>query len=355
MPDARVITCVEAIREATEQAMAADERVIVIGEGVPDPKAIFGTTLGLREKYGPGRVMDMPVSENGLTGICIGAALRGLKPIMTHQRVDFSLYALEQIINNAAKWSFMFGDDQPVPLVIRMVIGRGWGQGAQHSQSLQAIFAHIPGLTVVMPALPADAKGLLLASIASGKPVIFIEHRWIHGLSGPVPAAPYEMALGRAVVRRVGTDVTVVASSYMTVEALRAAEVLAGEHVAAEVVDLRTIAPLDVETILASVRKTGRLLVADSGWQSFGVAAEIIASVTEANTELKGPPQRVTLPDMPIPSAPSLAQSHYPTYRDIAERVFGMLGKDSRSLSRVWEIEENVPHDVPDLSFTGPF
>ena len=295
----------------------------------------------------------MPVAENGLTGICVGAALAGLRPIITHQRVDFSLYALEQIINNAAKWRFMFGDLQTVPLVVRMIIGRGWGQGAQHSQALQALFAHVPGLTVVMPALPADAKGLLLASIASEEPVIFLEHRWLHGLTGPVPAAPYEMLLGKAAVRRAGEDVTIVASSYLTVDALRAAQELTKINVQAEVIDLRTIKPLDLKTILRSVRKTRRLLVADSSWASFGVASEVIARVAESGFSLKSAPQRVTLPDMSTPSASSLTRHFYPDYRTIMSRVLVMLGRPTRDSVPLAPLE--APHDVPDVSFTGPF
>ena len=360
MTKERVRTGAEALREATEQAMTADERIILIGEGVPDPKGIFGTTLGLREQFGSDRVFDMPVSENALTGICIGAALRGLKPIMTHQRVDFALYALEQIINNAAKWGFMFGSTQRVPLVIRLVIGRGWGQGPQHSQSLQALFAHIPGLKVVMPAFPADAKGLLLASIADEGPVIFLEHRWIHGLTGPVPAAPYEIPLGQAAVRRAGADVTIVASSYMTVEAIRAADVLQRAGVAAEVIDLRTIQPLDAATVITSVRRTGRLMVIDSSWRSFGAAAEIVARVAETmDLKLKHVPVRITLPDMPAPSAPSLTRSYYPTYREIAEQALGMFGHGEDELRQrvaaLGDLRATVPHDVPDMSFCGPF
>ena len=188
----------QAILEATDQCLAADPRVYVIGLGVTDPKGIFGTTLGLEAKYGPRRVMDMPVSENALTGIALGSAVTGMRPIMTHQRVDFALLALDQLINNAAKWHTMFGGRMRAPMVIRLIIGRGWGQGPQHSQSLQALFAHIPGLKVVMPATPYDAKGLLVAAVEDDNPVIYLEHRWLHGIWGPVPEERYRVPLGEA-------------------------------------------------------------------------------------------------------------------------------------------------------------
>ena len=168
----------EAIREAIDICMRDDKSVFIIGEGVPDPRGIFGSTLGLKEKYGGDRVLDMPLSENGMTGVCIGAALKGMRPIMTHQRMDFALLSMDEIINNAAKWHYMFGGKINIPLVVRMIIGRGWGQGAQHSQNLQALFAHIPGLNVIMPTTPYDVKGLLISSVENNNPVIFIEHRW---------------------------------------------------------------------------------------------------------------------------------------------------------------------------------
>lgn len=357
--ETRTLTGAEALREALDQAMEADERIIVIGEGVPDPKGVFGTTLGLQEKYGERRVFDMPVSENGVTGICIGAALRGLRPIMTHQRIDFSLYAFDQIINNAAKWHYMFGGKLRVPLVIRMIIGRGWGQGAQHSQNLQSLFAHVPGLKVVTPSLPATAKGLLLSSIADDEPVIFIEHRWIHGLKGSVPEALYELPLGQAAIRRTGDTVTVVANSYMTVEALHAADVLAEVGIAAEVIDLLTVRPLDEATIMESVRKTGRLLVVDGSWPYGGVAGEIIARLAMASHGIfKRAPRRLTLPDVPAPSSPALAFQYYPTYREIIEAAYNMIGRSVENLRERWRADDavkTVAHDVSDPSFTGPF
>jgi pyruvate dehydrogenase E1 component beta subunit len=271
----------QALKEATEIAMTRDPSVYLMGLGVPDPKGIFGSTLNLHKKFGDDRVLDMPTSENGMTGVAIGSALAGMRPVLTHQRIDFALLSIEQIVNQAAKWHYMFGGLMKIPLVIRMIVGRGWGQGPQHSQSLQAWFAHVPGLKVVMPATPHDAKGLLIASIEDDNPVIFIEHRWLYGMSGQVPEGHYTVPLGQARVARTGRDLTIAATSYMTLEALRAAERLAEEGIDVEVVDVRTLKPLDETTILGSVKKTGRLIVADTGWKTMGIGAEIVARAAE--------------------------------------------------------------------------
>lgn len=355
----RIITTSEAIREATDQAMAADEKVIIIGEGVPDPKGIFGTTLGLKEKYGAKRVWDMPVAENAMTGICIGAAIRGFKPILTHQRLDFSLLSMDQIVNNAAKWFYMFGGQVSVPLVIRMVIGHGWGQGAQHSQQLHSLFAHIPGLKVVMPSTPYDAKGLLLSSIEDPNPVIFLEHRWVHGLTGEVPLERYMIPLGRARKLNQGKDVTVVTSGYMSVETMRAAELLAQHGIEADVVDLRCLRPLDAHTILTSVSHTKRLVVVDGAWPTASLATNIIARVaTKLHGVLLAPPAAITFPDMPSPSSPGLTKEYYPNYRTITEKIMNMMGHNTSAIKKQWQEEDMLqitPHDVPDPSFTGPF
>ena len=225
--------------------MAKDPSVYIMGLGVPDPKGVFGTTLGLQQKYGLKRVLDIPLSENAMTGVATGSALVGMRPIITHQRVDFALNAMEQMVNQAAKWHYMFGGQNRVPLVIRMIIGRGWGQGPQHPQSLQSWFAHVPGLRVVMPTTPHDAKGLLISSIEDDNPVIFIEHRWLHGISDHVPEGIYRVPLGKARVVREGRRVTIVATSYMVLESLRASETLSESGIEAEVIDVRCLRPLD--------------------------------------------------------------------------------------------------------------
>lgn len=352
MPTNRVLKYSEAIREALDQSMELDPNVIIIGEGVTDPKRIFETTSNLLEKYGQQRVFDMPVSENGMTGVCIGAALQGLRPVLNHQRLDFSLLALDQVINNAAKWHTMFGGKLSVPLVIRMIIGMGWGQGAQHSQNLQALYAHIPGLKVVMPATPYDAKGLLIQSIKDNNPVIFIEHRWLHNLSDHVPDKPYSIPLGVANILRTGKDITIASTSIMTVEAIKAANLLESCGISMEIIDLRTLKPLDDETICFSVKKTGRLLAVDSGYYTGGFAGEIISRISEkCFTSLKTAPQRITLPDFPTPTTPALSKYYYPNYTDIVKKVLEMM---SRTESIEFPID-NLPKDVPDKSFKGPF
>ncbi|MCL4552848.1 MAG: alpha-ketoacid dehydrogenase subunit beta [Candidatus Marsarchaeota archaeon] len=345
----------QAINEALDLCLDKDPAVYLMGLGVPDPKGIFGTTLGLQQKYGASRVFDMPTSENAMTGVAIGSALVGMRPIMTHQRMDFALLAMEQIVNQAANWHYMFGGQMSVPLVIRMIIGRGWGQGPQHSQSLQAWFAHVPGLKVVMPSTPYDAKGLLVSSIEDNNPVIFLEHRWLHNISGYVPEGAYRVPLGKARVVRQGTDITITALSYMVLEAIRAAELLAKDGISAEVVDIRTLRPLDEDLILTSVRKTGRLLVADTAWKTGGFAGEIVARVCEkAFNDLKAPPVREALPDCPTPTTRSLANSYYPRAVHIvasARRLLGISG-DGNGLSQPGH---SIPLDVPDSSSTGPF
>lgn len=351
----RILKFSEAIREATDQCLENDPRAYVIGLGVPDPKGIFGTTLGLQEKYGGKRVLDMPTSENGMTGIAIGSAIVGLRPIMTHQRVDFALLAMDQIINNAAKWHYMFDRQMSVPLVIRLIIGRGWGQGPQHSQSLHSLFAHIPGLKVVMPSTPYDAKGLLIAAVEDNNPVIYMEHRWLHGVSGHVPQEMYRITIGQAKRLREGGDVTIVSTSFMSLEALHAAKILEEQGIHAEVIDVRSLMPLDEASILQSVRKTGRLIVADADWKTLGFGAEVLALVSEEmGTELKCNPIRIAFPDHPVPTTWYLANRFYPNFYHIVSAAKKMLGIEGAE-KEFSETGFDKPHDVPDESFKGPF
>lgn len=350
----REIKFFNAIKEGLDLCMASDPSVFVFGLGVPDPKGIFGSTQGLQRKYGTDRVMDMPLSENGMTGVAIGAALTGMRPVMTHQRIDFTMLAMDQIVNQAANWHYMFGGKMHVPLVIRTVIGRGWGQGPQHSQSLHAWFAHVPGLKVVMPTTPHDAKGLLIASIEDKNPVMFIEHRWLYNITGHVPEGLYRVPLGKANIFREGTDITIVSLSHMTLEALKAAEILAEENISMEIVDVRTLKPLDEDLILESVRKTRRVIVLDTGWKTGGFSAEIVSRIAEnLHRELVEPPQRIALPDCPTPTSAGLDRFYYPRVPDILAAVKKMMG------FRISKIEivtpDNGPLDVPDKSFTGPF
>jgi pyruvate dehydrogenase E1 component beta subunit len=316
----------DAIREALGQALERDKRVFLIGEGIDDPGGVFGTTIGLQERFGRDRVMDMPIAENGLTGVANGAAMTGMHPVLIHMRVDFLPMAMDQMINHAAKWSFMTAGRVKVPVTFRAIIGRGWGSAAQHSQSLQALFAHVPGLQVLMPASPYDAKGMLLSSIAGDRPTLIIEHRWLYDQKEGVPEAPYFVPAGKALVRRPGKDVTVVATSYMVYEALRAAADLEKSGISAEVVDLRSIQPMDERMVIESVNKTGRLVVADMGWKLCGVSAEIAAIAAEhCHTGLKAPVRRITLPAAPTPASNELEKAYYPTHEDIVRTAKEML------------------------------
>jgi len=348
----------EALNDALTLCMERDSSTLIIGEGVPDPKGIFGTTNGLRQRFGGERVLDMPLSENGLTGICIGAAISGLRPIMVHQRIEFALLAMDQLVNNAAKWRYMFAGQNSVPLVVRCIVGRGWGQGPQHAQSLQSLFAHIPGLKVVMPVFPDDAKGMLCAAIADDDPVIFIEHRWIHPIRREVANDYYETPLGKAQVRREGDDITIAAFSYMTVEALQAATALSHLGVEAEVLDMRSVSPLDIPAVLRSVEKTGHLLVADTGHQSFGVAGELIASVAQQGFgHFKTAPASVALPDLPCPTSHAWAKHYYPTAVDIATQALQLrnIRTDEAQRRELDKLTSTIPADIPNPEYRGPF
>lgn len=346
----------EAVREATHLCMEKDPNVYVTGLGTTDPKGIFGTTLGLEQSFGSERVFDMPTSENGMTGIAIGSAMMGMRPIMTHQRLDFFLLALDQLINNAAKWHFMFNGQMTVPLVIRLIVGRGWGQGPQHSQSLHSLFAHIPGIKVIAPAFPKDAKGLLISAIQDNNPVVFIEHRWLHNLFGMVPEGNYTIPIGKANIVREGTALTIVASSHMTIEAIQAANLLEKEGIDVEIVDLRSLKPIDSETIISSVKKTGKLLVLDGDWKTAGLAGEIIALVMEsAFRYLTIAPARLTYPDHYVPTSWPIANQYYPTVDDIMREVYCLMGSPAKTLQSVLKDKLSRPLDVPDASFMGPF
>lgn len=351
---ARILTFGKAINEALSMAMEIDKNVVTFGLGVDDPKQIFGTTTGLKEKFGSSRVFDMPISENAMTGVAIGASLNGVRPVMMHQRLDFFLLAMDQLVNNAAKWSYMFGGKSSVPITIRLILGRGWGQGPQHSQNLQSWFAHIPGLKVVMPTTAYDAKGLLLSAIFDSNPVVFLEHRWLHNIEGDVPEDDYRVPLDKANLLKSGSDITIVSLSYMTVEALHAIDVLHQQGIECDLVDLRSINPIDWDTIFNSVRKTGRLLVLDTANQTLSVASEIIARASIDVFEcLKCAPKRIALPDFPTPTSPALSAGYYQRAEDIVKVCGEMLGKilETKSI----EIDRKTPHDVPGNWFKGPF
>jgi len=321
-----------AINEALHQAMAADPSVIVIGQGVKSPWYVGNTCQGLLDRFGSGRVIDTPVSESAVTGAAVGAAIAGMRPVVVHPRMDFMMYAMDALINEAANWRYMCGGTRSVPLVCWGIINRGGEQAAQHSQALHATFAHAPGLKVVMPSTPYDAKGLMRAAIRDPNPVVFVDERWLYGNEGDVPEEAYEVPIGRAAVRRRGRDVTLVSASFMVGEALRAARDLAREGIDAEVLDLRTIKPLDEKSLERSLRKTGRLVVVDGGWRTCGLAAEVMALTIERGwAYLKAAPRRVTLPDCPAPASSSLEKAFYKTAADIVRAASEVMKRENRS------------------------
>jgi len=311
-----------AINEALHQMMELDPSVFLIGQGVKSPWYVGNTAQGLLERFGEDRVIDTPVSENGITGAAVGAAIAGMKAVVVHPRMDFMFFAMDPIINQAANWHYMNGGKVSVPVVFWGIINRGGEQAAQHSQAIHGLFANIPGLKVVMPATAYDAKGLMIAAIQDPNPVVFVDERMLYRVEDPVPEEIYTVEIGKGFIRKAGKDVTIIAVSLMVHEAMKAAEALADEGVEVEVIDLRTVKPLDQEMILNSVRKTGRVVVADVGWKSFGVSSEIAALVAEnAFDALKAPVLRVALPDCPAPASRNLEEAYYPMAEDIARAV----------------------------------
>ena len=308
-----VMSYASAINVALHQMMDEDSRVFLIGQGVTSPWYVGSTTQGLLEKYGSDRVIDTPVSENSVTGAAVGAALAGMHPVVVHPRLDFMYYALDPIANHAAPWHYMFGEQLSVPLTIWGIINRGGEQAAQHSQALQALFTHIPGLKVIMPSTPYDVKGLLVAAIKDPNPVVFIDDRWLYKIRGEVPETLYQIPLGKGIVRRQGTDVTVVATSYLVHDALKAADLAAKKGISVEVIDPRSLKPFDDELLYTSIEKTQRLVIADGGWKTCGFAAEIAAKVAESDyiSALKSPIIRVTLPDTHAPASSPLERAYY--------------------------------------------
>jgi acetoin:2,6-dichlorophenolindophenol oxidoreductase subunit beta len=324
----RSLSYAQAINEALRQSMELSEDVVLFGQLVDYKSGIFGTTSGLVDQFGTRRVQDFPVSENLMTATAMGAALLGLRPVIVHQRLDFMIYSLDAIANWLALWHFKSAGKSDMPVTIRAIVGKGWGQGPQHSKSLHAWFAHLPGLRVAVPATADDAKGLLMESIFSQSPAIFIEGRSLFSMSAEVPDKPYRVPFGQSVIRRAGNDVTLVAIGNMVPIALRAAANLAKEGIEVEVVDPRTISPLDSEGIFASVGRTRRLVVTDPAWHSFGTAAEIVAKVAEEfATDLKAKPARVCLPDSHTPMSLALEREYYPDETILANSVKLAMGR----------------------------
>lgn len=318
----REITYAQAINEALRECMREDERIILLGEDIGKYGGIFQVTAGLLDEFGPKRVIDTPISEAGFVGASVGAALTGMRPVVEIMFIDFTTVCMDMIINQMAKMHYMFGGRGTVPMVLRVNIGAGRGAAAQHSQSFHNFFMHIPGLYVVVPSTPYDAKGLMIEAINNDNPVIFVEHKKLYAEKGPVPEESYSIPFGQAEIKREGKDLTIVATSAMTLRSLKAAQEIAGQGIEVEVIDLRTLTPLDKETVLNSVKKTGRLIVADESHKTCGVAAEISAFVAEeAIYYLNSPIVRVCSPDTPVPFSPPLEKAFIPDEQDILTAI----------------------------------
>jgi pyruvate dehydrogenase E1 component beta subunit len=349
---ARTLRYVDALAEAVAQEMDLDPRVFVYGLDVDDHKRIQGSTAGLLERFGPERVFTTPLSEDAMTGFGVGAAMAGLRPIHVHIRMDFLMLCMNQIVNMAAKARYMYGGTVSVPMVVRSMIGKSWGQGAQHSQGLYSMFMHVPGLKVVAPSNAYDAKGCMIAAIRDDNPVIFVEHRLLYPTEAPVPAEPYCVEFGRARVMRPGEDVTIVGISNMAVECLRAAELLADVGVSAEVIDPITLSPLDFGTIIRSAEQTGRLLVVDNAWTNCGASAEIIARVAERpvrNRSIRF--ERMGFAPTTCPTTPALEKEFYPSPAKIAAAAYKLV----RPGDEAWSPDPRHAELSYQVQFRGPF
>lgn len=356
----RLLSLGAAIREGMMEAAGRDTSVIFMAEGVADPSAVYGTTAGLGDVIDAKRIIEMPLSENGLCGVAVGAALMGKRPVISFHRVEFALLAMEQIMNNAAKAHYISKGRHKVPLVLRMIVGRGWGQGPEHSQSMETVFSYFPGLKVVMPTYPRDGKGLVIAAIEDNNPVIMIENRWCHYVMGHVPEGYYTEPLDGPRSVHEGKDVTIVASSYMTLEAVRAAEALETLGFSATVFDMRVLRPLRLEKVIESVQRTGRLLTVDTGFRKHGIGAEIVAEVVgNCFSVLKSAPMRMGMPDHPTPSSRGYLPGLYPDSTSMLRTLGTMLGIDGagvdRAVAELVAARKGLSVDVPDPFFKGPF
>jgi pyruvate dehydrogenase E1 component beta subunit len=349
----RKITFIQAINECIMSEMSRNKNIVTFGLGINDPKRIFGSTARLVEKFGKNRVFDVPTSENSLTGIGLGLSLGGNPVLITHQRADFFLLAFDQLINSISKWNYMFdGNSGLVNVTIRLIVGRGWGQGPTHSQNLQSVLSHFPGLKVVIPTTPYDAKGLLASAIRDPNPVIFLEHRWLHNSEGIVPNKDYLVNLSKSRILKKGKDLTVISTSYMTPEIKNIYSELSALKIDIEHIDLISIKPLDKSTIVNSVKKTGRVIVLDSGFKTNSISAEIITTINEKCFKyLKNKPMRITAPDLPEPASYGLTKYYYPNKEFIVKNIADIL-KIKKKFFYKKKVEH---HDVPGKWFEGPF
>ena len=349
-PEQRVVTYVDAIREALTQEMDRDERVFVFGLDVDDHKGIQGTTVALVDRFGADRVFTTPLSEDAMTGVAVGAAMAGMRPVHVHIRMDFLMLCMNQLVNMAAKSRYMYDGQLSVPMVVRCMIGKSWGQGAQHSQGLHSMLMHVPGLKVVAPSNAYDVKGCLIAAIRDDDPVIFMEHRLLYYTDAYVPAEPYAIPFGKSQIVRAGDDITVVGISNMLVECLRAQELLAEIGVSAEVIDPVSLVPLDIESIAESVRRTGRLLVVDNAWTMCGAGAEIVAGVME-RVDTAITVKRMGYAPTTCPTTPVLEDEFYPNPITIAQTANGMV----RPGAATWAPDPERAQLAYQAKFRGPF
>ncbi len=357
MQKTRILNCVQAINEALHISMKNSEKLLCFGLGINDKGRIFGTSLGLLEAFGKERVFDFPTSENAMTGISIGLAINGFPNIVTHQRMDFVLLAIDQIVNSAAKWNFMFGGKQSVPITIRLIVGKGWGQGPTHSQSFQSWFAHIPGLKVVAPSNAYNAKGLLLSAIRDPNPVIFIEHRWIHHTTSKVPSGEYFLEIGKPVYRRRGTDLTVITSSYLVNQTEKIANLLSEFDISCEIIDIQSYSPIDFNLILESVKKTKKVIILDYSHDNYSITKEISHQIyTSLFGKLQKPILTIGEPNIPEGTSFGFTKDYYFSDSYIASQILKILDLEQFSQSVNSRLSVNqIFHDVPDVSFSGPF
>jgi pyruvate/2-oxoglutarate/acetoin dehydrogenase E1 component len=322
----RVISTSEAIREALTEEMTRDERVFLMGEDIGLYGGAFGVTRGMLDRFGPERVVETPISEAGFVGLAIGAALLGRRPVVEMMFSDCVFLAMDQLVNHAAKFRYVYGPQAAVPMVVRVVGGAGRAYGPTHSQAVEGYFVHTPGIKVVAPSTPADAKGLLLAAIRDANPVVFVENRILYPQKGEVPEGDAIVPLGKAATVRAGKDVTIVAYSRMVHEALAAARTLAAEGIEAEVIDLRTLSPMDSPAVIESVKRTSRAVLVEEGPRTAGVMAELAARLAEEALDyLDGPVTRLTMPDIPVPCSPVLEQVALPSREKIVEAARKLL------------------------------
>jgi acetoin:2,6-dichlorophenolindophenol oxidoreductase subunit beta len=341
----------EVVNLTLKEIMKSNNKTVLFGLGVDDPKGIFGTTSGLKEIYGNSRVFDMPASENAMTGVAIGMSLNKMIPIMNHQRMDFFLLAMDQLINNAAKWKYMFGGQQKAPIIIRLIVGRGWGQGPTHSQNFQNMFASIPGLKVYIPSFPSTVRNILHASIKSSDPVLIIEHRWLHYMNEKIDFKSKPKKISCIKKIKDGKDLTIISSSYSTFEILKLYDNLKKNNISIDHLDINMLKPFNIDLIYNSVKKTGKLLILDNSvhkYCSFG--GHLISElVSKKKNIFKKEPINLNLPDIPSPTSYYLSKEFYNSSEDIFKEIAKLMNK------KIELPKDTHKHDIPDPKFRGPF